>query len=226
MSDRIRWKTLVAESIAVVASILIAFSIDAWWDGRQEAEELLQTLRGLDSELTEVQQTAASNRERLLVELEVLRLFLSGSAEDLDAAAEAAQSGLYYPLTRTPVDPLESGFLNATIASGRLGLIPDSRTRVAITQLAELYSVIDVLLNESRRLGSDAATEFGRTPDIQVATRGRVTSPELAALLQANETLRGYANGRILNYEGYLYVLGQITALHAELSDLVRRQLE
>ena len=34
--QRIPWKRLYVEAAAIVASILLAFAIDAWWEDRQE----------------------------------------------------------------------------------------------------------------------------------------------------------------------------------------------
>jgi hypothetical protein len=33
---QIPWTRIAVESIAIVASILVAFAIDAWWEERQE----------------------------------------------------------------------------------------------------------------------------------------------------------------------------------------------
>lgn len=55
----IPWLRITAESVAVIASILIAFAIDAWWDQRQTAEiksELIDSLKGdFRENLTEIQ---------------------------------------------------------------------------------------------------------------------------------------------------------------------------
>ena len=43
----IAWPRLIAESVAIVASILLAFAIDAWWDVQQTfavEQELLSNL--------------------------------------------------------------------------------------------------------------------------------------------------------------------------------------
>ena len=34
--QRIPWKRLYVEAAAIIASILLAFAIDAWWEDRQE----------------------------------------------------------------------------------------------------------------------------------------------------------------------------------------------
>jgi len=37
-ADKIPWKRLSVEAAAIVASILLAFAIDAWWGDRQRDE--------------------------------------------------------------------------------------------------------------------------------------------------------------------------------------------
>ena len=42
----IPWLRIGAESVAIVASILVAFGIDAWWEGRQsQRAEVRQLVR-------------------------------------------------------------------------------------------------------------------------------------------------------------------------------------
>lgn len=47
-----RWGYLVVEAVLIVLSILLAFSIDAWWDARQEAGRRIELLEALRSDLT------------------------------------------------------------------------------------------------------------------------------------------------------------------------------
>ncbi len=49
---------IFAEGIAIVVSILLAFAIDAWWDGSREREREATVLEGLQTEFE-------ANRERL-----------------------------------------------------------------------------------------------------------------------------------------------------------------
>ena len=46
-----RGAILVAEAVLIVASILLAFAIDAWWEGQQEDEQRLELLRALRADL-------------------------------------------------------------------------------------------------------------------------------------------------------------------------------
>jgi hypothetical protein len=52
MSDtqKIQWKRLSVEAAAIVTSILLAFSIDAWWENRLERIEELRILDTLRAE--------------------------------------------------------------------------------------------------------------------------------------------------------------------------------
>ena len=49
-SNNIQWKRISAEGAAIVVSILLAFSIEAWWDDYQDRGEEQGILLGLKSE--------------------------------------------------------------------------------------------------------------------------------------------------------------------------------
>lgn len=50
-TQSIPWKRLSVEASAIVASILLAFSIDAWWDDRQQSNEEQAILQALLNDL-------------------------------------------------------------------------------------------------------------------------------------------------------------------------------
>jgi len=50
-TKEIPWKRIVVEAAAIVASILIAFAIDAWWQDRTESHIEIQYLRALREDL-------------------------------------------------------------------------------------------------------------------------------------------------------------------------------
>lgn len=55
---QVPWLRIGAESVAIIASILIAFALDAWWDGRELAEREDWYLESLEKDFLE-------NRENL-----------------------------------------------------------------------------------------------------------------------------------------------------------------
>ena len=63
-------------------SILLAFGIDAWWDERQEREEVRQDLANITRELVD-------NRERIMFQLDLMdRMASGGEAMLLQRASE------------------------------------------------------------------------------------------------------------------------------------------
>ena len=50
-SEKIPWKRLTAEGLAIVVSILLAFWIDAWWEGHEQKQQLIGNLQALEAEI-------------------------------------------------------------------------------------------------------------------------------------------------------------------------------
>ena len=52
-TQNVPWKRISVEAAAIVASILLAFAIDAWWDGKQQRQELEEILRSLHDDFSQ-----------------------------------------------------------------------------------------------------------------------------------------------------------------------------
>ena len=120
-----RWSARLAEGVVIVVSILLAFSLDAWWENRQRREEVDQMLALLDEEI-EVNRTAMT---RALHNHELI-------AVAADSAVEAAN---FYPFRMQAVLGVEqvspqSSALRALEQSGLLREIQDPEFRVLIVE--------------------------------------------------------------------------------------------
>ncbi len=49
MKPQIPWLRVFVEGVVIVGSILLAFGLQAWWEGRQERAEERQALEALAS---------------------------------------------------------------------------------------------------------------------------------------------------------------------------------
>lgn len=117
-----------------MASILAAFPLDAWWDGRNERVEEREALVALRTEFGEARDRVERYRGyqgRILraaasatdsVEASLLR----GAAATV--VPDTALGLLYIP----PTTSLSLGTLNSLLASGRLGIIRDRALRTAL----------------------------------------------------------------------------------------------
>ena len=133
-SRDIRWRRLLLESVAVVLSILLAFAIDAWWDGhkRDRQERAL-----IDALLQDFE----SSRESLEGRLDLARRMAEGNAQMLELlelgepgdTVLVPDSALLAVLGGPTYEP-STNSLDAAVASGHLGLLTSEALRIALAE--------------------------------------------------------------------------------------------
>lgn len=133
MSNRVPVVRLVAEALVIVASILLAFGIDAWWNERQERIEETEILFGLSQEFTH---NRAILENRLTEHVTIVRAVegllaatYRGSWESGDFTVIEALGALIGP----PTTDLGSGVLDALLSAGRLQVLTNKELRVKLT---------------------------------------------------------------------------------------------
>ncbi|MDH3747718.1 MAG: hypothetical protein OER97_05885 [Gammaproteobacteria bacterium] len=141
-----RSQNLLAEGILIVASILVAFAIDAWWEERQnrvEERRILESLR------TEFQANVAYFPNFIEAHRRSVHY-----AKALNDAMKAAGPGgtftfdtaqLAQVIQNRSTDP-QTGALDAILQSGELRYISNSRIREALAHWPRL--VVDATENE------------------------------------------------------------------------------
>ena len=118
-------KRLAWEGLVVVASILVAFALDAWWDARGASADLRRELISVQSELaanrTAIAERVRDHRLAMSSIEEVIRLVEQGSAN-----STISDSLLYRAFVHSPTSDPSTGGLDALISSGRLALLQDA----------------------------------------------------------------------------------------------------
>ena len=145
-AQKIQWKRLAVEGAAIVASILLAFAIDAWWDSRHERIEERRILESLKAEFLsnaefipeyiERHQDSARYTRALL---EAMKVAEPGSTLKFPAARFAKV------LEHSSTNP-QSGALNAILQSGELRYISNRVIRERLAAWPRL--VVDATENE------------------------------------------------------------------------------
>ena len=136
----ISWPRIGAESAAIVASILLAFAIDAWWADHQARSEEQRLLTGLLSEFQR-------NLDRIEEELNYRNAVIESILEIFDAAAgkislqPESVDELIGDLTWWADSQYSQGALNELLQSGKLSLIEDNELRELVASLPFLYSL-------------------------------------------------------------------------------------
>lgn len=151
------WPTrLIAEGVVVVASILTAFALDAWWDRRSAAASLSEALDGIRIELE-------NNRALLVREMGSLdRITGAGNAvldrmqaNEARASIAIADTLAFLISGWAPSLEVSLGAVDALIASGRLAEVGDARLRLGLAGLRDRFA--DVVEDElvGRRIHVD-----------------------------------------------------------------------
>jgi hypothetical protein len=149
MDRRISWLRVLVESVAIVASILLAFGVDAWWDRHREALEEQTALQGLYADLTaSVAQLDDVVRMHETYDEQLIALDTMTASR---VSALAPDSAFRYVVAMTNIYTFDArdGTLDGLIASGRLGLIESPALRSA---LIEWKARVEDLTEESSEL--------------------------------------------------------------------------
>jgi len=141
-TDIIPWKRISVEAAAIVASILLAFAIDAWWDERNERVEEAEVLLGLKSEFSRYRDEMSesvdifANNRALTAELIIATRRGSWDSETLDI--DAAINTITDPKSHD----FGGGVLDALINSGRLEIISDYDLRVRLANWSQVFGEV------------------------------------------------------------------------------------
>ncbi len=132
-SEKIPWKRIAIEAIAIVGSILLAFAIDAWWDGQKDREteqellvSLIQEFEGAATEF-DIRWTEAEQRRNAATQLAALndKTIVQADPDTLHRLWIQA----YSPSISDPPE----GALTSAIATGRMSLIRNKLLKSLLT---------------------------------------------------------------------------------------------
>lgn len=125
----ISWPIVVAEGVAIVASILLAFAIDAWWQRRAQLEQTADLVASLHADFTASQmhlEQWLSGYMRTLKALTEFRNKLRDTSigNELLVSEELIVAAIGAP-TYSPIDAI----LESAISSGQIEHIEDVELR-------------------------------------------------------------------------------------------------
>jgi hypothetical protein len=129
-SKTIPWSRISVEAVAIVISILLAFSIDAWWDGRKDQLEEREILFGLEIEFVDLRERLDRWAQYNRTGAEFIEQYLSDSVSEMDL--KGIESTFYYAAIVNVLD--QGGAIEALLASGRLEKITDREIRARLAK--------------------------------------------------------------------------------------------
>ena len=151
-TQNIPWKRISVEAAAIVASILLAFSIDAWWEERSDRIRLAGAIQNTVAEVKDAREEIENAVERNTFRIDGMRLFLSLRSDQLLTLPQDSVTSIGQSIwTPSPFDT--SGFaLQGLLASGNLEIVADDELRSALIAWAQFPIEIDRDYAESVQL--------------------------------------------------------------------------
>ena len=131
-TQKIQWKRIAIEAAAIVASILLAFAIDAWWAEQQDRREESELLSRLHTEFALVRDGIGARGTQNRVQVANAEMFRLLEANRDGDGPVVIHNTLIYEATIAPtVDPA-TPVLDGLILSWRLDVIRDNDILTAI----------------------------------------------------------------------------------------------
>ena len=134
MKAQIPWLRVFVEGVVIVGSILLAFGIQAWWDGRGEREEEQRLLVALLEESRDALQQIDRNvafHEALIASANAL---LTAPLSPTATFSADSLDRLIGDLTWKRSVDFETSTLNTILFGGRLAVIDSAELRERITE--------------------------------------------------------------------------------------------
>jgi len=142
-TQKINWPRTLTEGVAILASILLAFWIDAWWDGREEDELSQSYLLGLREDFTQVESELSKHLNFIAGVMgnarKVLTIASGPDSEPFSDSFSEIMGSTYlisWPNTATPT-------YQDMINSGNLRLVRNPTLRMKMAELTSLLREID-----------------------------------------------------------------------------------
>jgi len=127
MTRQIPWLRVFVEGVVIVGSILLAFGLQAWWEGRGEAETqrtVLSALRSdFDSVAVDLERVRSSHQRFQAAAERLIEMARAGAIPQ--TSAQEVDSLLTQVFEMQTFDP-STGALEALINSGDLGVVGDA----------------------------------------------------------------------------------------------------
>lgn len=133
------------EGVVIVISILLAFSIDAWWDERKDRIEEREILIGLEEEFRQNREIFEHQLQANLDMLVAMKVLLTAVHEGRWTVEGMSFDEALSQVLRPPTTDLGGGVLRAVMSGGRLPLISNKELRF---KLAAWEGVLGEVLDD------------------------------------------------------------------------------
>ena len=162
MTREVPWLRVLVEGVVIVASILLAFAIDASWDRRVAQRFEVELLTNLFESVEASEQALNRALDRLSVDEARTARFYNLTASELASFPQDSVNGLSTALIRSSATQVLEGPLSGVQNTAQLGLIRDPQVRLALNQWLALATQLEGWNQRTTALGEAGLAQLGR----------------------------------------------------------------
>jgi hypothetical protein len=135
MSDPLKtpWKRILIEGVAIVASILVAFAIDAWWENRQETDSEIRSLARVSAELEANSERIQNKLQTIESSIEATSTFISWMGPQPASVGRAVLVEQWDNLYGIGFFALQRSATREYLATGHMDMSDTAEVRQAIS---------------------------------------------------------------------------------------------
>lgn len=175
MRPQIPWPRIFAEGVAIIVSILLAFGIQAWWEGRQDRMEEEQLLAALSVEFAANREQLETNRASHVARQEAAAAILEAAAAPEITISRDSVDHLISDIMWYGTDGWVTGTMDALLSSGDLALIGNRSLQFSLTawpRLRESLAAVEAEDEHGYEVLLPYLIRMGYLPQLYGATRG------------------------------------------------------
>lgn len=233
---QIQWSRFAVEGVVIVASILLAFGIEAWWEGMQERAEERDALVRLDAEFTAAADHLTEWRKNQLGVVEAGNVLLANTgASSPPTITPDSMGSLIWTMTFNWTADPPTGVLSSLISTGELTVIENQDLRAGLVSWEALLRDLQAGERQAEQVIDSRVIPFLET---QISWRSLISALEDGAGMTPSSFPFG-TEGLMANREfenivanratWIRYVVGEYDAVLADLDSahtLVRAELD
>jgi len=226
-NDKFNWMRICVEGAVIVVSILLAFSIDAWWDNKQDREDEMVVLSALLTEFEQIRTNVDDILKFQVAILDSVRQLLRLSVDENPTIGDGELDRLLLDQRwSSSPEKFSAPELNSVITRGDLRLISNRELRENLRSWPARLTWISKVLAEDFQFSSTVLDPYFRDKlsllQLHMATTHRPGDPSYVPNtpeIKPNETV---SNFPILAEKSFQNMMAQRYDLLNEIINLAR----
>jgi hypothetical protein len=213
VSGSTSWNKYILESIVIVASILMAFAIEAWWDYRQNIEEEREVLAFIVDETSAYINEIEDRLESLQEDQNNFFEFYNKPHQDLISVVGSDASKYFTSFYRPSTYDLSQSTIIGIVSSGRINVIRNPKVRESLEDLGFQASRLqrrNVIMQSMEATSVLALGKHKSYRDWNINTEMRTASLTNLTAIKEDEEVLSAANGFFLQRRIYLRYLNTL----------------